>query len=84
MAKLATFFLGNLGEETVFYDILEQKIRLSRLEKQDLKKVEKFTFFQRGGFGPKMAILALFFFGQYRVGRCLLRYSRTKIRLSRL
>ena len=35
-------------------------------------------------FGPKMAIFPTFFFGQYRPGKCLLRYSREKRRLSRL
>ena len=30
------------------------------------------------GFGPKMAIFPTFFLGQYRPGKCVLRYSRTK------
>ena len=30
------------------------------------------------GFGPKMAIFPTYFFWQYRPGKCLLRYSRTK------
>ena len=41
------FFLGNIGQENVFYDILEQKKYLSRLEKHEVQKVEKLTFFQR-------------------------------------
>ena len=36
------------------------------------------------GFGLKMAIFAICFFSQYKVGKCLLRYSRTRKRLSRL
>ena len=31
MAIFPTFFLENIGQENVFYDILEQKKRLSRL-----------------------------------------------------
>ena len=42
------FFLGNIGQENVVYDILERKKRLSRLQKQEIQKVEKLTFFQRG------------------------------------
>ena len=37
----------------------------------------KIDIFQKGlthGFGPKMAIFPTFFFGQYRPGKCLLRY----------
>ena len=36
------------------------------------------------GFGPKMAIFQTFFFKQYSPGKCLLPYSRTKERISRL
>ena len=35
------------------------------------------------GFGPKLAIFPTFFM-QYRPGKCILRYSRAKKRLSRL
>ena len=35
-------------------------------------------------FGPKMASVPTFFFRQYRPGKCLLGYSRTNKRLSRL
>ena len=34
------FFLGNIGQENVFYDILERKKRLSKLKKQKVQKVE--------------------------------------------
>ena len=136
------FLLGNIGQENVFYDILEQKNafrgyknkkfkksknwhflkgvnpwfwsknghfatfffrqyrpgkwllrnsrtkkRLSRLEKQEVQKVEKWPFFQRGlthPFFPKMTVFPTFFLKQYRPGKCLLRYSRKKKRLSRL
>ena len=42
------FFLANLGQENVSYDILERKKHLSTLEKQTVQKVEKMPFFQRG------------------------------------
>ena len=51
-------------------------------------KSRKMAIFPKGltlGFGLKMAIFpTFFFFRQYRPGKCLLRYSRTKIRHSRL
>ena len=43
-----TFLLANIGQENVFYDILELKKRLFRLEKQQVQTVEKLIFFQRG------------------------------------
>ena len=69
------FSLGNIGQENVFYDILERKKRLSRLQKQEVQKVKKIDIFPKGlthGFGPKMAIFPTFFFRQYRAGKCLL------------
>ena len=65
------FFLGNIGQENDFYDILERK--------NDI--------FPKGlthGFGLKMAIFQTFFFRQYRPGKCVLRYSGAKKRLPRL
>ena len=47
----------------------------------------KIAIFAKGlthGFGPKLAISPSFVFRQYRAGKCVLRYSRTKKRLSRL
>ena len=44
-------------------------------------KSRKIDIFPKGliyGFGPKMAIFQAFFFRQYKPGKCLLRYSRTK------
>ena len=42
------FFLGNIGQENVFYDILERKKTPFRLQKPQVQKVEKLTFFQNG------------------------------------
>ena len=41
------FFLGNIGQENVLDNTLEQKIRLSRLKKQKVQKVDLLTFFHR-------------------------------------
>ena len=62
----SNFFLGNIGQENVFYDIVEQKKRLSRLSKQEVQKIEKCTFFQRGKpmvLVQKWPFFQLFFFG---------------------
>ena len=80
------FFLGNIGQENVFYDILERKNAFLGYKNKKFKR-RKIDIFRNGlthGFGPKMAIFPTFFFRQYRPGKCLLRYSRTKKRLSRL
>ena len=63
---------GNIGQENVFYDILEPK-SLSRPEKQEVQKGEKLTLSKgvNPWFGPKMANFPTFFFRQYRPGKCL-------------
>ena len=38
------FFLANLGQENVSYDILERKKNLSTLLKQTVQKTEKLAF----------------------------------------
>ena len=69
-------------------------LRYSRTKKNPFQAIKtrssksrKIDIFPKGlthGFGPKMGIFPTFFFRQYRPGKCLLRYSRTKKRLSRL
>ena len=45
----STFFsLGNIGQENVFYDILERKNAFLGYQNKKFKKVKKLTFFQRG------------------------------------
>ena len=81
------FFFGNIGQENVFYDILERKNAFPGCKNKKFKKSKKWPFFQRGlthGFGPKITIFPKFLFRQYNPGKCLLRYSRTKKRLFRL
>ena len=78
------FYLGNIRQENVFYNILERENALIGYKKKEIQNVEKLTFVPKRlthRFGPKMAILATFYFMQYRPGKCLLRYSTTKKRL---
>ena len=80
------FFEGNIGQENVFSDILERKNAFQGYKNKKLKK-SKVDIFPRGithGSGPKLAIFPTFFFRQYMPGKYLLRYSKTKKRLSRL
>ena len=81
------FFLGNIGQENVFYDILERKKAFLGYKKKKSKKSQIHIF--PGGlthaFGPKMAIFpTLFFLVNIGPRKCLLWYSRQKKRLSRL
>ena len=80
------FFLGNIGQENVFYDILERKNAFLGYKNKKFKK-SKNGHISNGlthGFGPKMTILSKFLFWQYNPGKCLLRYSSRKKRLLRL
>ena len=63
---LQLFFLGNIGQENVFYDILERKnVFLGYKNKKFEKNSRKIDIFPKGlthGFGPKMALFPTFFF----------------------
>ena len=82
----SNFFLGNIGQENVFYDILERKNAFLSYENNKFKKSKNWHLSK--GVNPwflsKNGHFSNFFFRQYRTGKCLLRYSRTKKRLSRL
>ena len=81
------FFLGNIGQENVFYDILERKIAFLGYQNEKFKKSQNWHFSKgvNPWFWSKNGNFSiLFFFRQYRPGKCLLRYSRAKKRLSRL
>ena len=85
MAIFPTFFFGNIGHENLFYDILERK-NASLGYKKRSSKSHKVGIFPKGlthAFGPKKAIFPSFLFRQYRLGKCLLQYSRRKRRLPR-
>ena len=80
------FFLGNTGKENVFYDILERRNVFLDYKNKKFKTTKNWHFFK--GVNPwclvqKWPSFQFFFFRQYRQGKCLLRYSRTKKHLSR-
>ena len=75
------FFWGNIGNESVSYDILERKNAFLSNKNKKLKKWKNWHFLK--GVNPwfwskNVHFFKLFFFRQYRQGKCLLRYSRTK------
>ena len=76
------YFLGNIRQENVFYKILERENAFLGYKNKKLKKSKNRHFSH--AFRPKMAIFPLLFFREYRPGKCLLPYSRSKKRLSRL
>ena len=86
MAIFPTFFLGNIGQENIFYDILKRKNAFLGYKYKKFKK-SKNGHFSKGvnpWFRSKNGDFCNFFFMQYRPGKCILWYSITKKRLSRL
>ena len=81
-----TFFLGIIGQENVFYDILQRKNAFLGYKNKKFKQSnrEHVTKGVNSWFFSKMAICETFFYIKYRPGKCPLRYSRTKKRLCRL
>ena len=61
--NFSNFFLGNIGQENVFYDILKRKNAFLGYKNKKFKKLKKLMFFQRvtHGFGQKVAIFPTFF-----------------------
>ena len=56
-------FLGNIGQEKVFYDILEKKTPFYPIKTTNYES-QKINIFPEGlthGFGPKTAIFPTFF-----------------------
>ena len=70
-------FLGNIGKENVFYDILERKYALLGYINKKLKKSKKWHFSNPWFWSKNDHFFQIFFFRQYRPGKCLVRYSRT-------
>ena len=80
------FFKGNIGQENVFYDILERKNVFLRYKNKKFKK-SKNCHFSKGvspWFWSKIGHFSKFFLRQYNRGKRVFRYSRTKKRLFRL
>ena len=87
MVIFPTFFLGNVGQENVFYAIREGKNAFLGYKNKKFKNLKNWHFSK--GVSPwflvqKWPFFQLFFLRQYSLGKCLLWYSRTKKRLSRL
>ena len=64
MAIFPTFFFGSIGQENMFYDILEQKNTLLDYKNNNFQRSKNWHF-SKGlthGFGPKKAIFPTFFF----------------------
>ena len=62
------FMLGNIGQEKVFYDILEGKMPFKAIKTRSSKR-RKIEICLNGlfhGLGPKFAIFPSFYFRQYR------------------
>ena len=81
------FFLGNIGKENVFHDILKRKNSFLAYKNKKLKKSKNWRLYK----GVNLWFLSkhghffqLFFCRQYKEGKCLSRYSRTKKLHSRL
>ena len=64
MAIFPTFYLVNIVQEDVFYDILERKNAFQGYKKKRSPRSRKIDIFPKGlthGFGRKMAIFPFFF-----------------------
>ena len=80
MVIFTTFFVGNIGQVNVFYDILERKNAFLEYKNKNFKISKKCHFSKvvNPRFWFKNGRFFQFFFGQYRPGQSPLRYSRTK------
>ena len=65
MAIFPTFFLGNIGQENVFYDILERKNAFLGYKNKTFKKSKNWHFSKgvNPWFWSKTAIFSSFFLG---------------------
>ena len=74
------YFLRNISQKSVFYDILEQKKAFLRYKNKKFKNSKNWHFSKAVNpwFWTKNGHFSNFFFRQYRPGKRLLRYSRTK------
>ena len=70
MAIFSTFFLGNIGQENVFYDILEPTNTFLgyKINSSKSRKIDIFPNGLTHSFGAKMAIFPTCFFKQHKTG----------------
>ena len=87
IAIFPTFFFLAIQARKMLFTLFQNEKTLFQAIIRPSSKSRKIDIFPTGlthGFGPKMTILQLFFLRQYWPGKCVIRYSRTKKRLSRL
>ena len=74
------YFLGDIGQENVFYDILERENAFLGYKNKKFKKSKNWHFSKgvNPWFWSKYGHFSNFFFRQNRLGKCLLRDSETK------
>ena len=80
------FFSDNIDQQNVFYDILERKNAFLGNKNKKFKKSKNWHFSKgvNPWFCSKIGHFSnLFFFRQYRLGKRVLWYSRTKKRIGR-
>ena len=84
MAIFPNFFFWAIQAKKMFFTIFQNEKTPFQATKTRTLKIDIFAKGLTHGFGPKMAIFPTFSFRQFRPIKCLLRYSRTKKRLSRV
>ena len=83
----SNFFFQAIQARKMCFTIFQNEKPPFQAIKTRSSKSRKIDIFPKGlthGFGQEIAIFPTFFFRQFSPGKCLLRYSRTKKRLSRL
>ena len=81
------FMFQEIQARKMCFTILQNEKTFFQAIKTLSSKSRKIDIFPKGlthGFGRKMTLFPTLFFKQYRPTKCLLRYCRTKRRLSRL
>ena len=74
------FFLDNILQEMFFMIFYNEKTPFQAIKRRNCKsqKIHLFPKWLTHGFAQNLAIFRTFFFKQYRPGKCVLRYCRTK------
>ena len=75
------FFWGNIGQHNVFYDILERKNAFLVYKNKKFIKSKNWHITKgvnKWFWSKKSNFFHLFFLRQYRPGKCVSRYSKTK------
>ena len=74
------FFLASIEQENVFYNILKRKNAFLGYKNKKFKKSKNWHFFEgvNQWFCSKNGHFWKFFFRQFRLGKCISWYSRTK------